>query len=151
APRDASSASRTSCTLICSKPLVWIRRWATSTKASRRIVWASGFLVRAIATNNRPTVGLLLARQPAVTLPHMPYVDPAHLPAREPLAGWRGRFFHSDHMTFAYYEIDADAVPIHEHRHPQEEVWNVVAGRLAITIAGEERVVGAGCAAVVPA
>lgn len=54
-------------------------------------------------------------------------------------------------MTFAYYEVAADAVPIHEHHHPQEEVWNILGGRLAITIDGEEHIVGPGCAAIVPA
>jgi mannose-6-phosphate isomerase-like protein (cupin superfamily) len=54
-------------------------------------------------------------------------------------------------MTFAYYEIAADAVPLHEHHHPQEEVWNVVQGSLAVTIDGEEQIAGSGCAAVVPA
>jgi len=81
----------------------------------------------------------------------MPIVDTVALPIRQPLQGWNGRFFHSDHMTFAYYEVDADAVPIHEHRHPEEEVWNVVEGRLAITIEGQEHVLGPGCAAIVPA
>jgi unsaturated pyranuronate lyase len=81
----------------------------------------------------------------------VPFVDTVELPPRLPLAGWSGRFFHSDHMTFAYYEIDAAAVPIHEHCHPQEEVWNVIEGKLAITIDGQEHVVGPGCAAIVPA
>lgn len=81
----------------------------------------------------------------------MAFVHTAALPLRQPLAGWNGRFFHSDHMTFAYYEIDADAVPIHEHHHPQEEVWNVVEGRLAITVAGVEHVAGPGCAVIAPA
>jgi len=80
----------------------------------------------------------------------MPFVDPAELPARQPLPGWNGRFFHSAHMTFSYYEVDAGAVPIHEHHHPEEEVWNVIEGRLAITIDGEERELGPGGAAVVP-
>jgi len=80
----------------------------------------------------------------------MPIVDGSELTLRQPLAGWLGRFFHSAHMTFAYYEIDADAVPIHEHQHPQEEVWNVIEGRLAIRVDGEEHVVGPGCAAIVP-
>ena len=81
----------------------------------------------------------------------VPFVDTAELQPRRPLAGWNGRFFHSDHMTFAYYEIDADAVPIHEHHHPQEEVWHVVEGRLAITVAGVEHVAGPRCAVIVPA
>jgi mannose-6-phosphate isomerase-like protein (cupin superfamily) len=53
-------------------------------------------------------------------------------------------------MTFVYYEIAADAVPLHEHHHAQEEVWNVVHGRLAVTIDGVEHVAEPGCAAIVP-
>lgn len=80
----------------------------------------------------------------------MPIVDASELPARQPVAGWRGRFFHSGHMTFAYYEVDPDAIPIHEHHHPNEEVWNVIEGRLAVTIDGQEHTLGPGCAAIVP-
>ena len=80
----------------------------------------------------------------------MPFVDSVDLPPRQPLAGWNGRFFHSGSMTFTYYDVDVDAVPIHEHHHPQEEVWHVVEGQLAITIDGVERVLGPGCAAIVP-
>jgi mannose-6-phosphate isomerase-like protein (cupin superfamily) len=68
----------------------------------------------------------------------------------EPLPGWNGRFFHSDNMTFAHYDIAADSVPLHEHHHVQEEVWNVVDGEVVISIDGEERCLGPGCVAVVP-
>ena len=71
--------------------------------------------------------------------------------AAEPLPGWKGRFFHSASMTFAHYEVAADAAAIHRHQHPQEEVWNVVDGEIAISIDGEERVLGPGDVAVVPA
>lgn len=80
----------------------------------------------------------------------MPFVDPAHMRFTERLPGWKGRFFHSENMTFAYYEIAADAVPLHEHHHPQEEVWNVVEGQLAVTIDGVEHIAEPGCAAIVP-
>jgi mannose-6-phosphate isomerase-like protein (cupin superfamily) len=80
----------------------------------------------------------------------MPFVDPGDMRTNERLPGWKGRFFHSENMTFAYYEIAADAVPLHEHHHPQEEVWNVVEGKLAVTIDGEEHIAGPGCAAIVP-
>jgi mannose-6-phosphate isomerase-like protein (cupin superfamily) len=80
----------------------------------------------------------------------MPFVDSAELSTWERLPGWTSRVFHSDSMTFAYYEIAADAVPLHEHHHPQEEVWNVIEGKLAVTIDGVEQVAGPGCAAVVP-
>jgi mannose-6-phosphate isomerase-like protein (cupin superfamily) len=67
-----------------------------------------------------------------------------------PLPGWSGRFLHSASMTFAHYDIAADAVPLHEHQHEQEEVWHVVDGEIALTIDGEEQVMTAGCVAVVP-
>ena len=38
----------------------------------------------------------------------------------------------------AYYTVDAGAW-IHEHSHPNDEVWNVIDGRLEITIAGESK------------
>ena len=81
----------------------------------------------------------------------MPFVNSYELPTVERLPGWFGRFFHSDSMTFGYWEISADAVPLHEHHHPQEEVWHVIDGRMAITVEGVEEVLDAGCAAIVPA
>lgn len=80
----------------------------------------------------------------------MSVIDPAGLPVKEIRPGWKARFFHSESMTFAHYEIAADAVPVHEHRHPQEEVWNLLEGELAITIGGTEHVARPGCAAIVP-
>jgi hypothetical protein len=53
----------------------------------------------------------------------MPFIDAGEMTSAEPLPGWAGRFLHSENMTFAIYEVDADAAPIHEHHHPQEEVW----------------------------
>ncbi len=52
-------------------------------------------------------------------------------------------------MSFAYYDIDEGA-SIHEHAHPEEEVWHVVEGTLRFTLDGEEHVLGPGAAAVVP-
>jgi mannose-6-phosphate isomerase-like protein (cupin superfamily) len=78
------------------------------------------------------------------------WVAAAEMPAREPVAGWRGRFFSSPHVTFGIWEVAEGAAPVHEHSHPEEEVWIVVSGRLAVTIAGEERVVNEGDVAFVP-
>ena len=52
-------------------------------------------------------------------------------------------------MTFAYYTVKAGAW-IHGHSHPNDEVWNIIDGRLEITIAGKTQVAGPGCAAIVP-
>jgi mannose-6-phosphate isomerase-like protein (cupin superfamily) len=70
--------------------------------------------------------------------------------AGSPLRGWSGRFFHSEHMTFAHWTIADGADNLHDHQHEQEEVWNVVAGSITLVVDGVEGVLGAGDAAVVP-
>lgn len=83
-------------------------------------------------------------------MPCVPVVHAPMLPAKEPLPGWRGRFFDSERMTFAYYEIAGDAAPLHEHDHSREEAWHVLDGTLAVRVAGVEHVVAGGTAVIVP-
>jgi quercetin dioxygenase-like cupin family protein len=52
-------------------------------------------------------------------------------------------------MTFGYYRVAAGA-SIHEHAHPNEEVWHVIEGELEVTVGDETRVAGPGCVAIVP-
>src|SRR3984893_15018493 len=80
----------------------------------------------------------------------MPFVDTAQLQVIERLPGWYGRYFHSPSMTFAHYEFAARS-SIHEHFHPQEEVWDVIEGELEVTIDGVTQVAGSGLVAIVPA
>ena len=61
------------------------------------------------------------------------FIETDQLEAKEPREG-EGCFFHSGNMTFAYYMAMAGAW-IHEHSHPNDEVWNVIDGQLEITIA----------------
>ncbi len=63
----------------------------------------------------------------------MTFIDISKLAMIERLPGWRGRYFDSPSMTFAHYEFDAGA-SIHEHFHPQEEVYEVIEGELELTI-----------------
>lgn len=79
----------------------------------------------------------------------MPFIDTKTLEEKEPLPGWKGRYFHSETMTFGYYAVRAGAT-IHEHEHPNEEVWHVIEGQLEVTIDGETRVAGPGAVALVP-
>ena len=79
----------------------------------------------------------------------MPIVDTAQLKVIERLPGWRGRMFNSPSMTFVHYEFDAGS-SIHEHLHAQEEVWNVIAGELEVTVDGVAQVVRPGMAAIAP-
>jgi quercetin dioxygenase-like cupin family protein len=79
----------------------------------------------------------------------MAYINADALPEIEPKPGWRGRFFHSEHMTFAYYQIDAGAT-LHAHSHNNEEVWHIVEGEIDLTLGEETRRVRAGDAVVIP-
>src|SRR5881398_3568690 len=79
----------------------------------------------------------------------MPFIDASEMLQGAPLPGWSGRFFHSANMTFAHWDIAADAVDLHEHSHLQEEVWNIVEGNVVLVVDGVERALGAGAAAVV--
>jgi quercetin dioxygenase-like cupin family protein len=79
----------------------------------------------------------------------MPFIDTSEIPEREPLPGWSGRFFHSERMTFAYYDVTAGST-IHEHAHPNDEAWHVLEGRIEFTVGGETHVLGPGCVAIVP-
>ena len=79
----------------------------------------------------------------------MPFVDISSLRVIERLPGWRGRYFHSPNMTFAHYDFVRGA-SIHEHFHPQEEVYEVLEGELELTIDGVAQIARAGLVAIVP-
>jgi quercetin dioxygenase-like cupin family protein len=79
----------------------------------------------------------------------MPFLNIGELPSRERLPGWHGRHFNSESMTFGHWEFEAGA-SIHEHRHPQEEVWLPIEGELEVTVDGVTIVAGPGTAAMVP-
>jgi unsaturated pyranuronate lyase len=79
----------------------------------------------------------------------MSFVKISKLPVMERLPGWRGRYFDSPSMTFAHYEFDAGS-SIHEHSHPQEEVYEVIEDELEITISGVAGRLVPGCVGIVP-
>ena len=80
----------------------------------------------------------------------MPFVDTSGLKVIERLPGWHGRYFHSATMTFAHYDFTRGS-SIHEHHHPEEEVYEVIAGELEVTIDGAAQIVRPGVVAIVPA
>ena len=79
----------------------------------------------------------------------MPFVDTGSLAVIERLPGWHGRYFHSPSMTFAHYDFTRGA-SIHEHFHPEEEVYEVIEGELEVTIDGVAQIARAGLVAIVP-
>jgi quercetin dioxygenase-like cupin family protein len=80
----------------------------------------------------------------------MPFVDTTDLEVIERLPGWRGRYFHSASMSFAHYDFTGGS-RIHEHYHPQEEVYEVIEGELEVTIDGVTATARPGVVAIVPA
>ena len=52
-------------------------------------------------------------------------------------------------MTFAHYDFKRGA-SIHEHFHPQEEVYEVIEGELELTIAGVRQIARPGLVGIVP-
>ena len=79
----------------------------------------------------------------------MSFVDVDTLKVTERLPGWRGRYFHAVNMTVAHYEFTRGA-SIHEHHHPQEELYEVLEGELELTVDGVTQVARPGVAAIVP-
>ena len=80
----------------------------------------------------------------------MPFVDTNSLKVIERLPGWHGRYVHSASMTFAHYDFEPGS-SIHEHFHPEEEVYEVIEGQLEVTIDGISQVARPGIIAIVPA
>ncbi len=56
-------------------------------------------------------------------------------PSREIVPGYHGRFVHGDQMTCAYWEIRA-AAELPEHRHPHEQIVNMLQGEFELTVDG---------------
>jgi unsaturated pyranuronate lyase len=80
----------------------------------------------------------------------MPFIDTSKLTTVEKRPGWLGKHFHSPSMTFGHWEFRGGS-SIHEHCHPQEEVWEILEGALEVTIDGIAQIAGPGMVAIVPA
>ena len=77
------------------------------------------------------------------------YLTLADLAQKEPLPGYKVRFVHTDHVTLAYWEIEAGA-KLPEHAHPHEQVGTMLEGTYEFTIGGETKQVNPGEVAVIP-
>jgi quercetin dioxygenase-like cupin family protein len=79
----------------------------------------------------------------------VPFIDTDKLQVVERLPGWYGRYFHSQNMTFAHYDFKRGS-SIHEHFHPEEEVYEVIEGELELTIDGVQQIARPGTVGIVP-
>ena len=63
----------------------------------------------------------------------MSVIDLTMLPAKEVIAGYNGRSFHTGTSTFMYWTVEAGAImPVHSHVHQQ--VAQVLKGEFALTV-----------------
>lgn len=79
----------------------------------------------------------------------MSFQNLADLEAREIVPGYHGKFFHTDHMTVAHWQVEAHAV-MPAHAHPHEQIMTVLEGRFEFTLAGETRTIEPGDVIVIP-
>ena len=73
----------------------------------------------------------------------------SQIESRKLIPGATVRFVHSDHMTLAYWEFEADT-PLPEHAHPHEQVTNVITGTFELNTAGQIHRLEAGSVALIP-
>jgi quercetin dioxygenase-like cupin family protein len=79
----------------------------------------------------------------------MSFTSLRELEEREVFPGFRGRFVHTDNMTFVYWVIEAGA-PLPPHSHPHEQVAHMFEGRFELTIGDTTRILEPGAVATIP-
>ena len=79
----------------------------------------------------------------------MPIIELDQLPVREIFPGLRARLVHTDRVTHSWVEVDAGAA-FPEHQHAHEQIVNVLAGELELTVDGETHRLRPGTVFVIP-
>jgi quercetin dioxygenase-like cupin family protein len=79
----------------------------------------------------------------------MEYFHLSDMDWKEIVPGFKGRFVHSENMTFVYWDIEAGAL-LPEHSHPHEQVTSGIEGELDLTVDGEIKKIGPGTVIIVP-
>ena len=79
----------------------------------------------------------------------MEFIELKDIKQLEPLSGFKVKFVHSANMTFAYWEVKANAI-LPEHKHPHEQVSMVTKGQFELTINGKSKILQPGSVAVIP-
>ncbi|MGB3340301.1 MAG: cupin domain-containing protein [bacterium] len=66
----------------------------------------------------------------------MSVIDLNEMEEKEIVPGCWAKFIHSENLTVAYWNIKANYT-LPEHKHPHEQIVNVIAGKLELTIEGK--------------
>lgn len=73
----------------------------------------------------------------------------SNLQGIEKFPGFTGKFIHTGDMTLAYWQIkEGSSLPEHSHMHTQ--VVQVISGKFAMQIGGEDHIYGAGSIVEIP-
>ena len=71
------------------------------------------------------------------------------LEQKEIVKGFHARFIHSEHVTLAYWEVNAGAtLPAHHHFH--EQIVNVLEGELELVVEGKTMRLTSGHVVILP-
>ena len=79
----------------------------------------------------------------------MPLLELESLPVKEIFPGLRARLVHTDRVTHSWVEVDEGA-SFPEHRHPHEQIVNVLEGTLELTVNGTRHELTRGRVFVIP-
>jgi quercetin dioxygenase-like cupin family protein len=79
----------------------------------------------------------------------MSFIHLSDIKQKEIVPGFKAKMVHSDHMTLAFWNIEAGAT-LPEHSHPNEQITTVIKGKFEMTVAGETRIMERGAVFVIP-
>jgi quercetin dioxygenase-like cupin family protein len=78
-----------------------------------------------------------------------PFLKLSALKVREMFPGATARFLHADNITIGYWNFEP-GVPIPEHVHVHEQVFNIIDGVFDLTVNGDTKRMERGSAAIIP-
>lgn len=79
----------------------------------------------------------------------MSFIKLKDISEREVVPGFRGKFIHSKNVTVVHWSVTKGS-QLTEHNHPHEQVTNIIAGELELTIEGVTKKLTSGELAIVP-
>ncbi len=81
----------------------------------------------------------------------MSYIALGTIPDKEIFPGFIAKIIHTpgQNLTLVYVRVQAGTL-LPEHAHPQEQVTNMLSGKLEITVAGEMQILEPGMVAAIP-
>lgn len=73
----------------------------------------------------------------------------SELKSKEIMPGYHGKLVHGEQMSWAFWEVEKDAV-VPEHSHMHEQIMHVVEGTFEFTLDGKTDTYGPGDVVIIP-